>query len=140
MVNKLITKYREKGVKITPQRLAILKFLDDNTTHPTAEDVFRAVKKRYPTLSFATVYNTLQLLKDKGEILEVTIDPTKRHYDPNIIVHHHIVCTECGKIEDVFMDYSRVLTLPDYLNKGFEIKRAHVDFYGLCKICQRKRR
>lgn len=138
MVNKLVNKYKRKGVKITPQRLAIVNFLEGNTTHPTAKDIFRAVKKRYPTISFATVYNTLELLKDKGEILEITIDPNKKHYDPNTAVHHHIRCTGCGKIEDVFRNYSGGLTLPGYLNKGFEIKRVHVDFYGLCKICLEK--
>ncbi len=140
MTESLIAKYKGKGFKLTPQRLAILEFLDGNTSHPTAEDIYRAIKKRFPTLSFATVYNTLQLLKNTCDIWEVTIDPKRRHYDPNTETHHHIGCMECGKIEDVFIDYSKVLTLPKYLSKGFKIKIIHVDFQGLCQVCQKKER
>src|SRR3972149_10413434 len=82
-MERIVSKYRGKGFKLTPQRIAILKFLEGNTCHPTAEDIYTEIKKRYPTVSFATVYNTVQVLKDKGELLEVTIDPARKHFDPN---------------------------------------------------------
>ena len=134
----LIQKYRGKGLKLTPQRLAIFKFLEGNTDHPTAEDIFRQIKKIYPTVSFATVYNSLEILKDKGEFLEITIDSEKRHYDPNTTPHHHIICIRCSKIGDVFEDYSEALLLPDYIVNEFKPMGNHVDFYGICKRCQKK--
>src|SRR3970040_1018742 len=67
-MKELIQKYKDKGFKLTPQRLAILKFMEGNTSHPAAEDIYRHIKKEYPTVSFATVYNTLEALRDKGEI------------------------------------------------------------------------
>ena len=90
------------GLKLTPQRLAILDFLDGNSSHPSAEEVFSAVKEKYPTMSFATVYNTLDILKQRGDLLELTIDPYRKHYDPDTRSHHHILCSKCGKIGDVF--------------------------------------
>lgn len=131
-------KYREKGFKLTPQRLAILKFLDGNTGHPAAEDIYNSIKKIYPTVSFATVYNTLQALKDKGEILEITIDPQKKHYDPNPKPHHHIICLECNKIGDIFEDYSEALRLPYHIKEEFKPVGNHINFYGVCRECQKK--
>jgi Fur family peroxide stress response transcriptional regulator len=138
-VKKIIAKYRKRDFKLTPQRLAILKYLDGNTSHPTADDIFTNIKKDYPTVSFATVYNTLQALKEKGEVSEITIDPEKRHYDPNIAPHHHIICTECNKISDVFKDYSDSLILPHEILKDFKAVGNHIDFYGICKECQKER-
>lgn len=137
MTDKPITKYREKGIKLTPQRLAILEFLDGNKSHPTAEGIFRAIKKNCPTVSFATVYNTLELLKKRGEISEITINPKRKHYDPDTTLHHHVVCEVCGRIEDVVLVDSKIPPLPGHLSKEFEVRRVHVDFHGVCKICQK---
>ncbi|MBI5682413.1 MAG: transcriptional repressor [Deltaproteobacteria bacterium] len=137
-MKELIQKYRGKGLKLTPQRLAILKFLEGNTNHPTAEDIFRQIKKTYPTVSFATVYNTLEILKKKGEILEITIDWDRRHYDPNTTMHHHIICVKCKTIGDVFEDYSEALLLPKYIVDEFKPVGNHIGFYGVCKKCRRK--
>lgn len=136
----IIAKYREKGFKLTPQRLAILNFLDGNTSHPSAEDIYRHIRAIYPTVSFATVYNTIQALKDRGEILEITIDPQKKHYDPNPEPHHHIICLECNKIGDIFEDYSKALRLPHRIAEEFKSVGNHINFYGICKDCQKKQK
>lgn len=135
-MEKIISKYREKGFKLTPQRIAILKFLEGNTSHPTAEDIYREIKKTYPTVSFATVYNTLEALNRRGELLEVTINPERKHFDPNPEPHHHIMCTVCKKIEDIFVDYSEGLKLPAHISGSFTVLGNHVDFYGICKDCK----
>lgn len=135
-MKELIAKYREKGFKLTPQRLAILDFLEGNTDHPAAEDIYRHLRAVYPTVSFATVYNTLQALKVKGEIIEVTIDPQKKHYDPNTEPHHHIICVRCNKISDIFKDYSEALRLPYHIKGEFQSTANHVNFYGICKKCR----
>lgn len=137
-MERILSKYRGKGFKLTPQRIAILKFLDGNTNHPTAEDIYTEIKKKYPTVSFATVYNTVQALRDRGELLEITIDPQRKHFDPNPSAHHHIMCTGCGKIGDVFTDYSKALDLPEEVTKEFSVTGNHVDFYGVCSSCRKK--
>jgi len=138
-MERIVRKYRGKGFKLTPQRIAILKFLEGNTSHPTAEDIYTEIKKRYPTVSFATVYNTVQVLRDKGELLEITIDPARKHFDPNPAPHHHIMCTGCGRIGDVFVDYSAALNLPDEVTSQFTTTGNHIDFYGVCNACRTNR-
>ncbi len=130
-----ISKFRGLGFKLTPQRIAILTFLDGNTGHPTAEEIFAAVRQEYPTVSFATVYNTLQALSDRGQLTEVTIDPERKHFDPNTDPHHHAMCSECEKIVDVFVDYSETLSLPDTVSGEFNVTGNHVEFYGVCGDC-----
>ncbi len=134
-MEEVIKRYREKGLKITPQRLAIIEFLDGNKDHPTAEEIYREIRKKHPTVSFATVYNTIQALKERGELMEVTIDPGRKRFDPNPVPHHHIICTECSKVSDVFVDYSRTLRLPREVEEGFTVTGNHVDFFGVCKDC-----
>ena len=137
-MEKIITKYKDMGLRLTPQRIAILKYLDGNTSHPTADNIYRDVKQTYPTLSFATVYNTLQTLREHGEVMEVTIDPIRKHYDPNTSPHHHVICISCNDLWDVFVDYSDVLKLPSNVARGMKTVGVHVDFYGLCKNCQKE--
>jgi len=140
LMEKIIAKYKDMGLRLTPQRIAILKYLDGNTSHPTADNIYRDVKQTYPTLSFATVYNTLQTLREHGEVMEVTIDPIRKHYDPNTSPHHHVICISCNDLWDVFVDYSDVLKLPSNVAKGIKTVGVHVDFYGLCKNCQKEER
>lgn len=138
-MEKIINRYKGKGFKLTPQRLAILNYLEGNTSHPTAEDIYREIKKKYPTVSFATVYNTVQALRDRGDIMEVTIDHERKHFDPNPSPHHHIMCTVCRKVDDVFMDYSVALNLPEYVSRKYAVTGNHVDFYGVCSACRKSK-
>jgi len=135
-MESIIEKYREKGFKLTPQRLAILRYLEGNRNHPSAEDIFRDIRKVYPTISFATVYNTVQALVERGELMEINIDPGRRHFDPDSRPHHHIRCTSCGKIADVMVDYSAYLELPEKIQEDFDVTGNHVDFFGLCSDCR----
>ena len=85
-------KFINKGLKLTPQRAAIFEYLDGNKSHPSAEDIYLEIKKRYPMISFATVYKTLEALKSRGDILELSVDPERRRYDPDTGPHHHLIC------------------------------------------------
>src|SRR5512137_372133 len=91
-------KYRDLGVKLTPQRIAILDYLEGNLSHPSADDVYRAILRKFPTMSFATVYNTLEMLKRNGMVVELTGDPEKKRFDPNPRPHHHLICMHCRRI------------------------------------------
>ncbi len=133
MDKEKIERYRKLGLKMTPQRLAILEYLEGNTSHPSAEDIFRHVEEKFPSMSFATVYNTLEALKEKGLIIELNIEPGKKRFDPNIEPHHHMICEKCHRIFDVFEDFS--VDLPPKYAQKFKVKRSQVVFYGLCSRC-----
>ena len=120
-------------MKLTPQRLAIMEFLDGNTSHPSAEDVYLGVKEKFPTMSFATVYNTLERLHKDGRVLELSIDTARKRYDPDTSPHHHLICTRCGKVADIKRDFD--LQVPEDALSGFRVHASHVEFYGLCPEC-----
>jgi Fur family peroxide stress response transcriptional regulator len=131
-------KYRQMGLKLTPQRLAIIEYLEGNREHPSAEKIFETVRRQYPMMSFATVYNTLELLKQKGFVQELTIDPERRRYDPDTSRHHHLICTGCRKIVDIFGDFP--VDLPEGNDGAFEVTGNHIEFYGICPECKERRR
>ncbi len=122
-------------IKQTPQRLAIIEYLNDNRIHPSASDVYKAVSEKFPTMSFATVYNTLEKLKEKGLVIELSIDMGKKRFDSDLRPHHHLICVKCREIFDVFSDFN--LELPKEEFDGFDIIGNHVDFYGICKECKK---
>lgn len=122
-----------KTMKMTPQRIAIMKHLDGNVTHPSASDIYGALHEQFPTMSLATVYNTMETLKEQGMVVELSIDPAKKRFDPNVEPHHHLICMQCRKIVDIFADFPLGLTEDD--KRGFKIIGNRVDFYGICKDC-----
>ena len=127
-----------KGFKRTPQRLAILEYLDGNKSHPSAEDVFKAVSRKYQSMSFATVYNTLNALVEAGVLKGLNIDPERRRFDPDTSPHHHCICLMCRKIIDVYAEMD--VRLPAGLAADFEPVSSHVEFYSLCSKCSKKAR
>ncbi len=126
-------KYKDIGLKLTPQRLAILDYLEGNKEHPSAEDIYKAISERFPTMSFSTVYNTLETLKQKGMLWELTIDADKKRFDPNTAHHNHLICITCKRIVDIHSKYE--LEVDDNDKKGFQIVGSHVEFYGICPEC-----
>jgi Fur family peroxide stress response transcriptional regulator len=130
-------KYRDSGLKLTPQRLAILEYLDGNKEHPSAEDVYKTVSKKFPTMSLATVYNTLMILKQRGLVRELTMDPVKMRFDPQPTPHHHLICMDCRKIIDIHTRFR--INLPEMEQGGFEIVGNHIEFYGRCSKCKNKK-
>jgi Fur family peroxide stress response transcriptional regulator len=125
-------------LKRTPQRLAILEYLRGNTSHPSAEEIYRAVSKKYQSMSFATVYNTLNALTRKGALRELTIDPERKRYDPDTSSHHHFICANCGNIFDVPEEIR--VDLPGTLQENFTVQGYHIEFYGQCTPCRKKRK
>lgn len=130
-------KQKEKRLKLTPQRLAILKYLEGNKDHPSADSIYKAIVKKFPTISFATVYNTLQTLKCRGQIMELNFDPFKKRFDPNPKPHHHAICIKCQKIIDIQSEYP--LPIPKIESEEFEFIGSHIEFYGLCSKCKHKK-
>lgn len=127
--------YKGLGLKPTPQRTAILDYLNGNKEHPSAYEIYKAVSRQFPTMSFATVYNTLEVLKKRGDILELTIDPDKKRFDPNTDAHHHMICISCKKIIDIRKNYR--LAVPKAETGGFKLIGNHIEFYGVCPMCKK---
>jgi Fur family peroxide stress response transcriptional regulator len=123
-------------IKWTPQRLAILKYLNGNKEHPSAEEIYSSLSKDYPTMSIATVYNVLEFLKRTGRVKEIYIDPEKRRFDPFIQEHHHAICIKCKKVFDIYQD----IKLPDLTKflPDFEILDTHLKIHVLCPECRKK--
>jgi Fur family peroxide stress response transcriptional regulator len=122
--------------KRTPQRLAILDYLEGNTSHPSAEEIHRAVSKKYRSMSVATVYNTLNALAKAGFLRELTIDPRRKRYDPDTSRHHHLICVRCHKIVDIPVWIA--VDLPGDIARNYTLLGNHIEFYGHCSPCKTK--
>ncbi len=131
---KQLEKYRKIGFKLTPQRIAILDYLEGNRNHPSADDIYKAVSEKFPTMSFATVYNTMEALAEKQGVIELNIDANKKRFDPDIRPHNHLICTKCRKMADIFEKYP--LDVPEDQRQGFEIAGNRIEFYGVCSECK----
>ncbi len=127
--------FRHLNIKLTPQRLAILTFLKENKSHPSAEDIFKSVQKQFPTMSFATVYNTLEALKNKDSVQELKIDSGKKRYDPDVSRHHHLICIKCRNIVDIFKDFK--INISKELTSGFDLLGNSIEFFGVCQKCKK---
>jgi Fur family ferric uptake transcriptional regulator/Fur family peroxide stress response transcriptional regulator len=124
---------RERGLKMTPQRRAIIRFLQSAKNHPTPDEILREVNKEFPMASRATVYNTINWLKRNGMLKEI-FEAGQIRLDPNCNHHHHFICKKCGKVEDVDFDLIpslKVCTLPN-LN---QIESFELVLRGLCRDC-----
>jgi len=128
-------RFRGTGQKVTPQRVAIFEYLEGNTTHPSAQRIYDDLVPAHPTLSFTTVYRTLQVLVEMGEVLELALGGERRHYDPNVDCHVHVVCGRCGRIEDVPELAEGLPEAPAWVRRGYRLDRTTVTFEGTCTDC-----
>ena len=123
---------KEKGLKVSHQRVEVLKYLSENFCHPTADTVLSALKSRLPTLSKSTVYKTLNALVEEGMLREITIEGGETRYEYNLRDHGHFKCGRCGEVFDFSIDTSGV---PVKGLEGFEIRDRNVYFKGICAGC-----
>lgn len=135
MVKEMERALRKAGSRMSSQRRAILEYLALNTSHPSARQVFREVREKHPELSLATVYNTLGTLTRLGIIKVMKFDITDNRYDSNAAPHINLICTSCGKIEDLEQDFP---IPPDQVKEriGFEVLDCRLEYYGLCAECK----
>jgi Fur family transcriptional regulator, peroxide stress response regulator len=120
--------------RLTPQRMMILRLLKGDTSHPNAEDIFNKVRVEYPHMSLKTVYNTLELLNERNIIQELVIEPRIKRYCPNPAPHHHLFCTSCKKVVDVFQDIPINFEKKQFM--GFRIDSSQITFRGVCPDCR----
>lgn len=140
MVSEAIIKQlRAYGISPSPQRAAVYAYLLEHRTHPSAETIYHEIKKRLPTISLTTVYNTLKLLGAKGALQEVIIEDRELRFDGDTRKHAHFKCLKCGGLFDLFPEEGREVAaniplLPD----GFTVSELHLCLKGCCKDCRDK--
>ena len=134
-LKKLKEKLREDGVRMTTQRIAILDYLAESH-HPTAEDIYTAIVSKDPNISMATVYNNLNKLTDEGYLLELTYGDDASRYDFNIGKHYHVVCQECGRVEDLFYPLLEDVESVAEELKGYKVLGHRMEVFGVCPKCQ----
>ena len=130
----LTSLFRSRGRKVTPQRQCIFRALQGNDSHPSAEVIYATVRAEMETVSLKTVYQTLNELAEMGEISILDVGRGAARFDPNVGIHHHLVCEKCGRVRDLEADYS-FLSVPPDQDHGFALTGAEVVFKGLCPDC-----
>ena len=137
----IIDKLREEGHRITPQRLAIVRVLVQSRKHPSVEDIFDEVKVNFPTTSLATVYKTISVIKELGEVLELEFSNDYNRYDGNKpYPHPHLMCVQCKRIIDPDLSSLADLTQELTSDSGYRIISHRLDFYGICPECQERQK
>ncbi len=136
----MLTGVRAAGLKLTPQRIAIVRELAGDPSHPTAQEIFDRLQSSMPTMSFATVYNTLDALARAGLCGSLSLSPGPARFDPNMAPHHHAVCDGCGLVRDIPHPIERALPRPEPLDEspaltGFEVRAVEHIYRGLCAAC-----
>ncbi len=127
---------RSQGLRVTTQRLEVYQALVDLGRHATPEEVLQQVRTRQPSISFNTVYETLETLRRTSAIRRGDVAAGPLRYDANTAPHHHLVCRQCGAQEDVECIVSERPCLEPPETRGFVIEEAAVTFFGLCGACK----
>lgn len=128
-------KLLECGISPSVQRLAVLDYLLNHRTHPTADEIYLALCDDIPTLSKTTVYNTLKLFVDNGVALMLTINERNVHFDGDVSLHAHFYCKRCSRLYDMpysgkYPSKSRMQTI-----EGHTVEEVHQYYKGICRCC-----
>ena len=128
---------RNKGYKATPQRIAICRIALHSREHPTAQSIYDQVKRVHPTVSLATVYKTLQVLRDLDLIRELNLPQGQARFDPYVEPHVNLICQQCGRIEDLNDPTAREISERVLANTKFKPNGLRIDVYGICQKCSK---
>ena len=134
-MDKVIEKLKKDNIRITPQRQEMILILKNSQEHVTADEIYKKLVKQFPSVSIATVYNNLKLFVNIGFVKELQFGEGLSKFEWLEKDHYHIICSDCGKIEDFYYpQLKEVESFAKDLTK-FNIKKHHLLFYGLCKNC-----
>lgn len=128
---------KQKGLRVTPQREAIYRLLAASKAHPTAEYVYQEISKVFPSISFNTVYKTMQTLEEAGLIQRFNTGENVYHYDANVTPHPHLICLSCGRVDDMeaYPDNLEDAICKAVRSSSYEIRSANLHFFGYCPQC-----
>lgn len=134
-LEKYVKILKGKNLKVTPQRLIVLKYLGEHYTHPTTEKIYSDLKSNNPSLSKTTVYNSLETLEKHGIIQSLTISGSELRYDFKHGMHHHFLCKKCGNIVDIDIECPNIERMSSY---GHKVEEIHGYIKGMCRNCLKK--
>lgn len=137
-MDNLTEVFKDKKLKLTPQRIAVYKYLKATKEHPSAEVIYKALQPEYSTMSLATVYKALKTLVEVGLVQELNVGEGNFRYDGNVCNHAHIQCLSCGRVDDIEGFCLSDLNQTIKSHTDYEVLTNQVYFYGLCKECQNK--
>lgn len=126
------------GRALTPQRQAVLRVVAESAEHLTANEIFEAARQALPSISFATVYNSLKYLKDEGLVREINFGKGSSRYDRETARHDHALCSRCGKLVDFDLAETPQLIRAAARRSRFKPESIHLTLVGLCPDCQGK--
>ena len=136
-LEQLIARLKERDFRLTPQRMAVLKILASSDGHPSVERIYEQVRRDFPTTSIATVYKTVAMLRELGEVLELGFPDGSNRYDGSKpYPHPHVICTKCKTILDPKLSGLTDLTKEVSQETGFRVTTHRMDFFGVCRACQ----
>jgi Fur family peroxide stress response transcriptional regulator len=134
--DELIAALKERDFRLTPQRVELVRLIATSDGHPSAAQLYARIKRQFLTMSHATVYKTLALLKDMNQVLEIDLRDDS-HYDGNRPEPHpHLICIKCNKIIDGEADFNLSAIQKLEQASGYKILRSQILFYGLCPDCK----
>jgi Fur family peroxide stress response transcriptional regulator len=123
---------------LTPQRQAVLRVVAESDGHLTASEIFEAARRELPSISFATVYNSLKYLREAGLLREINFGKGSSRYDRETARHDHAVCSRCGKLSDFDLAETSQLIRAAARRSRFKPESIHLTLVGLCPGCQGK--
>ncbi|CAM2731652.1 Fur family transcriptional regulator [Hathewaya histolytica] len=137
-MNNITAIFKERNLKLTPQRIAVYKYLQSTKGHPSAEIIYKALQEDYPTMSLATVYKALKTLVEVNLVRELNVGEGNFRYDACTDEHPHIQCLHCGRVDDIegisFLNLNEeIAPYTDY-----NVVSNKLYFYGVCKECSEK--
>jgi len=136
-VERAVEILKNQGVRMTPQRHAILAYLLETMTHPTADEIYKALEGNFPNMSVATIYNNLRVFKEAGLVRELTYGDASSRFDANVEdEHYHIICSECGAIQDFHFPYLSQVEAAACEQANFHVSGHRMEVYGVCNSCQ----
>ncbi|MDT5061894.1 MAG: Fur family transcriptional regulator, peroxide stress response regulator [Acidobacteriota bacterium] len=121
---------------LTPQREAILQVIRESENHMTASEIFEAARRVLPSISYATVYNSLKYLKEAGLVHEISFGNGASRYDRETERHDHAICTSCGKLADFDLTVTKELVRAAVRKTRFKPESLHLTLRGLCPDCR----
>lgn len=139
-IERIKNKLHAKSYKLTPQREATLRvLLEHEAGHLSAEEIFLLVKEKAPEIGLATVYRTLELLSELEIVDKINFGDGVSRFDLRKEgakhFHHHLVCTECGSVEEIIDDLLKDVQKVIESNWGFQVENHRLTFHGVCKQC-----
>jgi Fur family ferric uptake transcriptional regulator len=124
----------------TIQRRVILEELKKLRTHPSAIELYSLVRRKLPKISLGTVYRNLEAMAREGQVLVLASGRGPRRYDGNVENHYHIRCVHCSRVGDIMSDQALIPELKTRPLTDYEVLGVHIEFFGVCPDCQRKKR